>query len=439
VESFTRKAELFVVSAETRDEATLASMLSVRAPKDTLKRHWVRSTRLDNDVVLPRRVIADVAHSITKAGVEGNDAVGYRVRLTRSAPGIQTTTADYFVVRENGRFAVRSTGEQDELGCEALHLVEQRKDKAARQWLEWAKDGLRSGAGDDPLRTLPFLRLWADGKGSVALSAAALCATGSNHKKALERLTAERTAAGVDTVAVDQAIVAAAFEAGDGEKALEATERLGRAHPTSKVVRDSKLRALWELKRYQEYEKLVRLELDREKKPGSERTQLLRWLAGLQSDRGRMKEARKTYQMAIDEGHATSEIYNGMAWNGLFVGKLPDDILNHALQAAQLSSFKSYSQLHTLACVYAELGKVEEARQTLTQLLALESDDEQQAGPATQYVIGRLAEAYGMPEVARAAYEKVTPPARPTPTGTYLLAKARLAALDRKAPANAKQ
>jgi hypothetical protein len=438
VESFVRKADLLVVSAETREEATLDAMLNARAPKDTLNGHWTKSNKLENETVLPRRVIADVWHSMTKASVEGSDAVGYRVRLTRSGPGVQTTTTDYFVVRESGRYGIRSSGGRDELGCEALHLLDERKDKAARKWLEWAKDGVRSGSGDDPLRTLPFVRLWADGKGSLPLAAAALCATGSKHKQALERLTAERTAPGADTVAVDQAIVAAAFEAGENQKALEAAERLARSHPSSKVVRDSKLRALWELRRFQDYEKLVRAELEKEKTPSSERAQLLRWLGGLQTENGRLKEARKTYQLAIDERQATSDIYNSMAWTGLFLDKPPADLLNHALQAAQLSSFKSYSQLHTLACVYAELGKVEEARQTLAQLLELETDAER-AGPGTQYVIGRLAEAYAMPELARSAYEKVTPPKKLGPTATYLLAKARLGALERKAPANAKK
>jgi len=121
----------------------------------------------------------------------------------------------------------------------------------------------------------------AGGRRPTALesSAAALCAGGTGNDKALEVLTKALGATGIDVTAVDHALVQAATKANAHERALEAETRLEKAHPDSKALRLMKLGTLWSLKRYADYEKLLRKTLDEQKTPGADRNQLLTLLA----------------------------------------------------------------------------------------------------------------------------------------------------------------
>jgi hypothetical protein len=239
-EALVKKAQIMAAAAEKREDATLAPLLSKRAPKGLLSFSWIPRMALDNEMTLPRRVLADVTASMMKTSSEGNDSVGYRVRVTISAPGSRATTGNYFVVREGARYALRAI-DAEEVGCEALHLTGEKKDKAARQWLGWAKDMMTSPAGDDPLRSPPFLRLWSNGSGPLESSAAALCAGGSGNARALEVLGKAVGATGVDATAVDHALIEAATQADAHERALEAELRLEKVHPNSKALRQMKL------------------------------------------------------------------------------------------------------------------------------------------------------------------------------------------------------
>jgi Flp pilus assembly protein TadD len=430
-EAVVKKAIVLSLASAKGDPKAAGSLVSPRAT-GMLDLSALAPPRLNNDLALPRAVLVDMTAGIIKTSTDGNDATGHRVQLSMQAPGRRTSALTYYVVREGGRYQVRSAGDRYELGCEALHLVSQKKEKPARQWLTWAADGMDSGSGSDPLDAPPFVRLWSGGKGHLELSAAALCASGSNDERALAILAAARPSTDAEMEAVDQVLIRAKPSAKDDRRALEGLSRLERAHPKSKTLRDIKLYRLWSLERFVEYEKAVGQALAELKSPGPERARMLSALADAQARLGKIKESRATYQTIIDERQATSGTYNGAAWNGLFVKPRPNDVLAHALQAAQMSSFKSYSELHTLATVYVELGKIEEARQTLAQLLELPRSE---TPPETAwYVIGALAEAYGLTDVAGDAYRKLRAPEKHSHISTYLLAKRRLEALGKKTP-----
>src|SRR4029077_1238323 len=85
--------------------------------------------------------------------------------------------------------------------------------------------------------------------------------------------------------------------------------------------------------------------------------------------------------------------------------------------------------LHTLACLYAEQGRTAEAYRIILQSIG--AKPEETPGAEDWDVFGRLAEQYGLPDVARKYYRKV-PPAK-SPDGeamsTHALAARRLAAL----------
>jgi hypothetical protein len=125
----------------------------------------------------------------------------------------------------------------------------------------------------------------------------------------------------------------------------------------------------------------------------------------------------------IADGKATSEIYDNNAWSGLFVGVTEAD-LDHALRAVQMRNGHEASSLHTLGCVYADLGRFGEARKTLVALL--EQRNRGKAESIDYYIIGRIAEGLGLKDAARTAYKKLEKPVKKSPSSTYHLAQRRL-------------
>jgi hypothetical protein len=82
--------------------------------------------------------------------------------------------------------------------------------------------------------------------------------------------------------------------------------------------------------------------------------------------------------------------------------------------------------LHTLAAVHAERGEPAKALEALEQ-----SIDLREGKPRSDdwYVLGRIAEAYGLADAAIPLYRKVAPPNVNTAVSPYALAQRRLKAL----------
>ena len=126
-----------------------------------------------------------------------------------------------------------------------------------------------------------------------------------------------------------------------------------------------------------------------------------------------------------------------MAWLSLFVGKTNGEDVEAATKAVQLSK-SAPGILHTLGCVYAEVGKTKEAREMLVQAmdqLSLDAPDDNY-----WYAFGRIAEQYGENQFAMNDYEKVKKPmkAEQIPSSSYKLAQTRLAAMRNEAPSGKK-
>ena len=157
----------------------------------------------------------------------------------------------------------------------------------------------------------------------------------------------------------------------------------------------------------------------------------MRVLAYNASSHGDYSKARALAQKILDEGKAEPQDMNIVAWYSLFTGKVEPADIEDALKGAQLSKSSS-SILHTLGCVYAEVGKTKEAREVLIQAmdaLNLDEPDENY-----WYAFGRIAEQYGERDVAIANYERVTKPKKAVaiPDSSYYLAQVRLQALRRE-------
>jgi tetratricopeptide (TPR) repeat protein len=144
--------------------------------------------------------------------------------------------------------------------------------------------------------------------------------------------------------------------------------------------------------------------------------------------RGDYVKAHRFAEKIIDEGKADTRDLNSVAWLALFAGKVESRDIEDILKATELSK-RSASYLHTLGCLYAEVGKIKEAREVLVQGMDLLNLDE--PNPNYWYAFGRIAEQYGERDVAIANYARVTKPesAVEIPDSTYYLAKARLRSL----------
>jgi tetratricopeptide (TPR) repeat protein len=164
---------------------------------------------------------------------------------------------------------------------------------------------------------------------------------------------------------------------------------------------------------------------------GDDQAYLQRLLAEVSSRLSRFEDAKAAYQVVIDRGQADAGTFNNRAWLGLFADQVTDQDVGFALQAAQLTQFQDVVSLHTLASLYAESGKTEEAWQTFLKLLELRLR-EQPAG-VDWYIVGRIAEHYSLFDSARAAYRLVPRDESQSLTSTYGLAQRRLGALPRSA------
>jgi tetratricopeptide (TPR) repeat protein len=383
--------------------------------------------RLGGEAEVPLRVAVDLALGAMELRTDGDPKVGFRVQTQLAAKG-GAGNRSWFVVREGGRYRLLAIdGHPPALGLEALRLAEAGDLAGARRWLDWARDALptslpehQGGAG--------FQRLWTQGgtadRETVRLAAASLVAHGRRAVRAIPLLSAAREKAGTETArrALDRDLAAAYGHAERMPELLEVAERLLEATPTDELAFLQAVQALRELKRLEEATRRVEARL----KLLPEDALALEMLASLCAERGDLAGAQTYRRRIVEAGKATAGTYNDLAWTTVLMGKADAAALEDAQRAASLSNYGSAAIVHTLATLYAELGKGPEARQLLFKALELRDSDE--LAPHDWYVVGRIAEGYGLTETARAAYAKAKSP-KPDAESVDALAQSRLKAL----------
>jgi tetratricopeptide (TPR) repeat protein len=205
------------------------------------------------------------------------------------------------------------------------------------------------------------------------------------------------------------------------EKGVVVGEELGTQYPESDILFYNRTFVLRALRKLDEADRLATERLKRI----PEDLASLRTLVSNAIARPDDRKAHALAQNIMDEGKAEPNDLNLIAWLSLFTGKVEPADLEDALKAAELSKNAAYT-LHTLGCVYAEIGKTKQAREVLIQAmdaLNLDEPDEDY-----WYAFGRIAEQYGEREVALANYARVTKPKKEIQIedSTYQLAQIRL-------------
>ncbi len=394
---------------------------------------------------VPLDVAIDLALSVLRDTATGNDETGYRVSF---ALPDGSTSFEAYVIREGAEYRIAAVSQaRSMLGAEALRRLERGDLKGARQWLDWAaeqqEDGQGEGASGDPIPADPFAVLWK--KGAEASSAntenteeircaAAALVNAEQDEKMLPVLMACRESAGTgnDTGnkearrnALDTLIVANHQAARRFAEMEAVTRRLLAAAPGSERAESLHVAALVSLGRWDEIRALAESRLQRS--PGD--AVGLRLLAQ-EALRTRNYELAEKHLMDLTAGSkARAQDFNELAWMLLELGRVDEQTVGYSQRAATLSNYGNPSGLHTLAAIYADLGKTAEAYQVILQSLAAKDDEAPESHD--WYVFGRLAEQYGLPDVARGYYKKVEPPKSPEdePMSTHALAARRLAVL----------
>ncbi|HEX2835606.1 MAG TPA: DUF3857 domain-containing protein [Thermoanaerobaculia bacterium] len=369
------------------------------------------------------KMIADFAMSAFTFQKDGDENVGIRLRGRAPGGGVKSDFTAY-VVRENGQYRVAATGESPaEFGLRALKLADRNEVAAARQWLDWAREHI-TGGSDDPVGSNPFAATWTRGREATAeevrLAAAMLLPdTKKSAELALPVLEAARASASPDMQwRIDQSLVDAYQVLDRWEDVLKVADRLVERFPDSGRAFGSAMGSLSKLKRGDELRARAKARL--EKMPGD--ITALQVLGNDALERGAYADAEQYFSQVLDRANATASDYNEHAWAAVFAKKEMGTALEHAQHAAGQEP-SSYAILNTLAVVYAEQGNSSEARDTL--LKSLEQLDTDELTPSDWYVVGRIAENYGILDAAAEVYRNIPKPPRPEGT-TWALAQLRL-------------
>jgi tetratricopeptide (TPR) repeat protein len=354
---------------------------------------------------LPMSALIDMVAAMIDVQQDGNDETGYRLRL-RMTGSSSADSETIYVVKRDGKYLIAGESDpEDTLGISVLKLADEGKLDAARTWLNWARESISAGGGDDPLSGPPFARLWSKEKQTatadeIRAAAASLMLTKESAADAAPVLEAVRAKTDREETktAIDVALAIAYHKAKDWTKLLPVAERLAKVNPDSGSAFRHWDHALARLGRADEARKLANERLARMPKD-HDALVMLSYVSAWQSD----YEAASTWaRKIVNDLTPDAGDYNHAAWLALFRGKDFDQAIDDARKAAADNTWET---LHTLAALYAETGKSAEARQALLQGMERRFSDQPSSGD--WFVLGRIAENYGVKDAAVVAYKKV--------------------------------
>ena len=373
------------------------------------------------------RVMSDLVASVVQSTEDRNGDDGYRVRLT--VPGAAKTT--YYVAA--GPAGLRLVGSKDSpeaIGRRVLANVDAGRLAEARQWLDWMREEIPLGGGDDPLKGPAFPRLWTKGAqadaGAIRAAAASLIGMTSASKEALPLLRTAMTAASGEAAktAAELAYVRASLTAESAENVLAPAQALAARYPDSSQARQLLLSAYIVNEDWKSASDFAGRRLAED--PNDAETSRL--LARSLEEQGKFGEAEILYGKLANSVDGTDLDWNQFGWSALLAGDITAEKITQVQRDATAHPNLA-PLLHTLAAMYAETGKTAEAREVILSAMKAWGLDE----PSSEcwYVFGRIAEQLGVRDAALADYERVKRPdqAKIARQVTYSIAQRRIAQL----------
>lgn len=386
--------------------------------------YTVRTTADRNGSAAP---IRDVLVNNMQTRIDQDGFGISRVRVNTPGASVQT----YFTrLEKNGNRFVGVNRELHGLGFEALNRIKAGNLAGAKTLLDWAREELKIGSGDDPLAGSIFSRVWTRGQEytekDLALAAAALVVEGDEPQRAVAQLEALVSEVKPEMkVYATLALTLGYQKLDEFAKARPLAEELVKARPESLRAFGLLVTSLRALGDFAAWEKAANDRLAR--LPDDDDA-----LLSLVSLAQRQDQPRKAFQLAekiVEQGKTTTSLYNSLSWMELFDGKVTEKGLEYAHKGRMLSKDGDAPLLHTVAAVYAEVGKTTEARELI--MKAMDRWQLEEPNPTCWYVFGRIAEQYGLLDEAVAAYQRVKKPdyAWQISGSSYQLAERRLAVI----------
>jgi tetratricopeptide (TPR) repeat protein len=375
---------------------------------------------------MPANVLMDAMAGNLKLTASGDDESGYSV----SVQSLGAKAQQFFVTKDEGAYKIVTDGSTlSEAGNEVLYLLSVHREKEARSLLDWTRERVHKGGGDDPLAGPLFPRFWAVGNEAdpyaMRLAAGSLLVGNPRMKELIPVFRDACQKAGNDEarILLELLLADAYASAENGPELKTVSADILKKYPDSYLALALAGRADESLKDWTHWSNMLDAQIARH--PDDEN--LLHLKVEYAQIKGDFALARAIDQLVIDKGKGTANDYNNIAWSALFDGKVDADTIKAAQQATMLAK-NSFAELHTLACIYAFQGKNAEARDAL--LKAMASANLSEPNSEAWYGFASIYEQYGVNDAAIEAYKKVEKPeGRIGSTSTWRLAQSRLKAL----------
>jgi tetratricopeptide (TPR) repeat protein/transglutaminase-like putative cysteine protease len=417
---------------------SLAAMLSRNAIKvlnamdaDELKEEIENGRKMNSELAREGSsldVTEDIVLHMLDPKGEGDDTTGYREKV--EVLGGNTVTI--YIVKEDGQYKLLDTGEKpNAIGLEMLDRIQAGNLRGAKALLDWMREDVHLEGGDDPLGGPVFPRFWTKGEAPDArkmkLAAAAILAVSKPTaaqgvpilEEALKDATSDRERTNIRIALAVGYLIQDKFA-----PLLEVSSALVKEEPESKTAFIDNVYALMGLGRNDEAMALA----DGRLKLLENDSDAYQMKIQIETNRGNFAAARGWAQKLADLGKEDAMLLNDETWYALFTGKVEQADIAKAIRATEMQK-DSPAILHTLACLYAEVGSTKDAHDVLLRAMDVWNLDE--PNDEVWYVLGRIAEQYGEREIAIADYRKLEKPKEvlALSTSTWELAQIRLKAM----------
>lgn len=335
----------------------------------------------------------------------GNAASGFKVT---ASIGFMTDVT-FFLTAVDGRLKVlTSTTSPRTLGEDALELLEKGQLLQARQCIAWASEELAvTAASPDPFIGSSFARVWTKNDsvnanaarvrfGALMLSMPEKCPDALPALLEMRRLVRQP-----EQLQIDRKIVVWATHYENWKEGLAAVDRLMHYPQGRDAYWTTKVKLLISDKQYSQA--LAWIEPQLRSRPAD--PEPLRLKARIELEQGNLQESLRLLRLICESPEAGCREFSQAAWTALLAGAVDERAINDAEKAVEMSGSTDVASLQTMASVWAENGKVNDAMTALQRCILLRRDGSDSFDD--DFVFGRMAEQMGMSDVANFYYDKL--------------------------------
>ena len=364
---------------------------------------------------LKLEVILDLILSDIKFQTKNDNFGGYHLKLIQTGLGSNLDT-NFYIREFGGELKIVGTDSFIEpIGKIIMTDIETDQIETASKWLDWfLKDyGSFTREGDEPLYGHPVHGFWKK-RGNVIsninlleIAATSILVTDRSYSLEATKLLEEALTNPKNNSLIGEIYYALyfAYQSMDNfEGQLKSANWLYDRYQESDFAWSSLLNSLLNLGKYDQLKSFAEDRLLEDE----EDTVAIDMLINMYFAKMDFNSVDRIFQDLKEKNRLTARLYNAVAWMDLFDPEIDETALEYSRQAVILSNSNNPPILHTLSALYAEFGRCEEARTTLDRVMALSGSTD----PSSDdwYVLGRIAEEYGMIDSAIIYYNKVEKP-----------------------------